>query len=62
MYVLKRRPKLYPCTEQQALFRRALEFCGIQKGVSKRELMEKMRECIPQFFRSEHEKAQNLRH
>jgi hypothetical protein len=33
------------------LFIEANLFCGISKGISKAEMMVKMKECIPRFFR-----------
>lgn len=50
-FVLKRRPKAYPATPQQQLFREALDFCEITKGIPKHELMLKLKYCIPQFYK-----------
>jgi hypothetical protein len=50
-FVIKKRPKAYPELPQQSLFKRALEHCGIEKGITKAELMDKMKNCIPQFFK-----------
>ena len=50
-YQLKRRPGKYPRLPQQQKLLDALEFCGIKKGVSKKELQEKMATCIPQYFK-----------
>lgn len=50
-YSLHTRPRKYRRTKQQQTFADALEFCGIKKGISKRELMEKMRDCIPEYYR-----------
>ena len=38
-------------TPQQQKFAKALEFCGIKKGISKRELQQKMVDCLPEYFR-----------
>jgi len=54
-YQLKQRPRQYPMTKQQQLFSDALKFCGIKKGISKIELMEKMKNCIPEYFRKHHD-------
>jgi len=61
-YQLKRRPHAYPITEQQENFKDALQFCKIKKGISKAELQEKMRTCIPQYFKDlkEQEKASEI--
>jgi hypothetical protein len=58
-YSIKRRPREYPRTKQQQKFVDALGFCGIKKGITKYELMEKMVNCIPEYFRREKEKRSN---
>ena len=50
-FTLRQLPKEYPMTKQQQKLRDALEFCGIKKGISKMELMEKMKNCLPEYFR-----------
>lgn len=52
-FILHQRPKKYKSTPQQEKFRRALEACGIKRGITKEELMLKMKNCIPQQFRKE---------
>jgi len=49
--VVKRRPREYPRTKQQQKFVDAADFCGIKKGITKAELQEKMKNCIPLFFK-----------
>ena len=48
---LKKRPKGYPRLPQQQKFLDALEFCGVKKGITKEELMDKMVNCIPRYFK-----------
>lgn len=48
--VLARFPKDYPKTSQQKKVSEAAEACGITKGISKNELQEKMKNCIPDQF------------
>ena len=50
-YQLKRRPREYPRLHQQQKLLDALEFCGIKKGISKKELQEKMVNCVPQYYK-----------
>jgi len=50
-FYLKKRPGQYPITPQQQKFIEAKEFCGIRKGITKAELMDKMKNCIPKFYR-----------
>jgi len=44
-------PKKYPRTPQQQKMIDALEFCGIKKGITKTELMLKMKNCLPKYYR-----------
>lgn len=50
--VAKRRPRPYPLTPQQETFRQAAEFCGIRQGITRAELVDSMRNCIPEFYRN----------
>jgi len=50
MFIVKRKPKAYPLTPQQSLFKEALEYCGIKKGITRNELVNAMRTCIPKFY------------
>ena len=46
--VISKRPSEYEMTEQQKLFRKVAETCGIKKGIGKKELQEAMVNCIPE--------------
>ena len=48
--ILKKLPGPYPLTAQQLRFQEALERCGIRKGISRQELIEKMQKCIPEYY------------
>lgn len=48
--VVKKRPGEYPRTPQQKLFTKVAAICGIKKGISKAEFMERMKHCIPQAY------------
>jgi len=50
-FILKQRPRSYDLTPQQVVFREALAECGIKKGISRHQLVESMRDCIPEFYR-----------
>jgi len=50
-FIVKRRPKEYRATKQQIHFKKALEYCGIRKGMSKEELQKSMKECIPEYWK-----------
>lgn len=48
--VLAFHPRPYPKTSQQKKVATAARDCGIKSGISKSELMTKMKECIPTKF------------
>ena len=50
-YQIKQRPGEYSRTPQIQKVIDAAEFCGVRKGISKSELMEKMVNCIPQYHK-----------
>jgi hypothetical protein len=45
-YHLKSRPKEYPLTKQQQIFKEVIKECGIKKGITKDELQKQMKECV----------------
>jgi hypothetical protein len=49
--IAKARPREYPATETQIHVIKAAEYCGIHKGMSRTELMDKMFHCIPEYHR-----------
>lgn len=55
IFIVRSRPAPYPLTDQQLRFKGIAEFCGIKKGITRAELIDKMINCIPQFWR-EHAK------
>jgi len=60
LFIVRGRPRKYPMTPQQEKFKRAIEFCGIRKGMTREELLKAMKECLPNYFkeqRGEHEEG-----
>jgi hypothetical protein len=55
---VKQRPRQYAELPQQTRFRQALDACGVRKGITKAEMMDKMQNCIPQFFQAKREEEQ----
>ena len=49
-FELRSRPKSYVMTEQQHRFREALASCQIHKGITRRELVDRMVHCVPEYF------------
>ena len=43
-------PRAYPITRQQQRVKDAAKACGLRKGMSKRDAMTAMKECIPNQF------------
>jgi hypothetical protein len=46
-FVLAKYPRDYPLTSQQKKVKDAARGCGIKKGISRRELVDKMVNCMP---------------
>ena len=57
--ILRRRPSPYPLNDPQKVFMAALEACEIKKGMKRSELVEKMRTCIPEYYRRRHARNEN---
>lgn len=51
LFIVRQRPASHPQTKQQQLVRQAANECGIKKGITRDELIDKMINCIPEFFR-----------
>jgi hypothetical protein len=54
-FVLSLRPRRYKTTAQQKRVSEAAEACGIKKGITRRELVKAMTECIPEYYRKKKE-------
>lgn len=50
VFVARQSPRSYPQTKQQALFSEAIKQCGIVKGISRKNLIDKMVNCLPEFW------------
>jgi hypothetical protein len=50
-FVLGKRPKHYKILPQQTRLQEAAKACKIEKGISRAELVDKMKHCIPDYFR-----------
>ncbi len=57
-FVISVRPSRYKTTEQQKTMREAAKACGIEKGITRRELVDKMVHCIPEYYRKKREGAE----
>jgi hypothetical protein len=59
-YQLKKRPREYPRTLQQEEFLNALDFCDVKPGISKEDLMDKMKNCIPRYYKEHQNDNQSV--
>lgn len=50
-FVISERPARYKNTPQQERFKKAADFCGIRKGITREELLTAMTTCIPEYYR-----------
>jgi len=57
--IVKKRPRSYPMLHQQTLMQEACAACGIQKGITRAELVDRMKNCLPEFYRKKKEEAVN---
>lgn len=48
---VRARQREYPATETQINLIKSAEYCGIRKGISRAELMDKMKNCIPEYYK-----------
>lgn len=55
-FVLSLRPRKYKTTKQQSAISEAAKVCGITKGITRAELVDKMRNCLPEYFKNKREK------
>lgn len=56
-FIVRSRPRSYQMTEQQVAFREAAVACGIKKGITRADLLDKMRNCLPEFYRQRRESS-----
>jgi hypothetical protein len=58
-FVVSSRPRKYKETPQQRRLREAAEYCEIRKGMSREELLDKMTNCIPTYFKKAKQEGQD---
>jgi hypothetical protein len=54
-FIVRRKPRPYPLTEHQKAVRDICAQCGIVKGISRAEMTEKMKNCIPEAWKKKRE-------
>ena len=50
-FIARKRPEPYALTPQQEKFKRVCQECGIEKGISRDQLVDKMKNCVPEAWR-----------
>jgi hypothetical protein len=51
LVIARKRPEPYVLTPQQEKFKRVCQECNIVKGISREQLIDKMKNCIPEAWR-----------
>jgi hypothetical protein len=51
LFIARQSPKTYPLTPAQLKFKKIKDECGIKKGITREELTDKMKNCIPQKWK-----------
>jgi hypothetical protein len=57
-FIVKYRPDRYPMTDQQKKLRDTVKECGIVKGIKKKELQQRMVDCVGPKMRGEEKKEE----
>jgi hypothetical protein len=60
-FVISVRPHRYPNLPQQNRLKEAAKACGIEKGISRAALVDKMKNCLPQWYRNNSLKSESER-
>lgn len=58
-FIVRSKPKSYPMTEHQRAIGEICRKCGIVKGVTRQEMMERMKNCVPEEWRKRKESLTN---
>jgi hypothetical protein len=49
--IARKLPKSYALTEQQISFREVTKQCGIVKGITRQQLVDRMQHCVPDAWK-----------
>jgi len=59
IFYVRKMPSPYPLTQHQRDLIQASKECGIEKGISRRDLVDKMVNCVPEKYREVKERREN---
>jgi hypothetical protein len=57
--IARKMPQSYPLTEQQLKFRQVIADCGIVKGISREDLIDRMKNCVPEAWKKLREEKES---
>jgi hypothetical protein len=59
IFYVRKRPAKYPLTQHQKDLIQASKECGIEKGMTRGDLVAKMRECVPDKYKEVKERRES---
>ena len=59
IFYVRKRPAKYPLTQHQQDLIQASKECGIAKGITRSELVDKMVHCVPDKYKEVKERREN---
>jgi tRNA A37 threonylcarbamoyladenosine synthetase subunit TsaC/SUA5/YrdC len=61
IYYVRKRPAAHPLSEHQKDLIEASHECGIEKGITRAELVDKMRNCVPGKYKEVKARRENVK-
>ena len=61
IFYVRKRPAAHPLSEHQLDLVQASHECGIAKGISRKDLVDKMRNCVPGKYQEIKERRENVK-
>jgi hypothetical protein len=59
IFYVRKRPAKYPLTQHQKDLIEASKECGIEKGISRHDLIDRMVNCVPDKYKEVKERREN---
>jgi len=59
IFYVRKRPAKYPLTQHQKDLIEASKECGIEKGITRAELVDRMVNCVPDKYKEVKERREN---
>jgi hypothetical protein len=61
IFYVRKRPAPHPLSQHQLDLVQASKECGIEKGMSRKDLVEKMRTCVPDKYKEVKARRENVK-